>query len=200
MIRAVVFDLGQVLASGEEVHSAPARELGVDPALFAQLYAVGRAAYDDGGSDAAYWGPILTGLGKPVTPETVQRLAARDADLWLRLRPTARQLLADVRAAGRLVAVLTNAPYALDHALVDAEFADEADHWFVSSAMGIVKPHPAVYRRVTEVLELPPDEVAFVDDLQPHVDAATAAGWHAYRWVSDADTRAWLVGLGVLAG
>lgn len=198
MIRAVVFDLGQVLASGEGIFSEPARLLGVDPAAFEELYWTDRRAYDEGGTDADYWGPILTGLGKPPAIETVTALAALDAELWLRLRPTARQLLADVRAAGRLVAVLSNAPAVLDRGLVDADFADEADYWFVSASMGIAKPHPAVYARVTEVLAVPADEIAFIDDREPNVEGGRRAGWHAHLFVSDADTRAWLESLGVL--
>lgn len=198
MIRAVVFDLGQVLASGEGVYSEPARLLGVDAARFEQLYWTGRRAYDSGGEDAAYWGPILTALGRPAAPETIRQLARLDADLWLRLRPEARRLLLDVRAAGRLTAVLSNAPFPLDQGLVDADFADDVDYWFVSSSMGVTKPDPAAYERVTEVLELPEADIAFVDDRPANVAGAEAAGWWAHLWRSDADTRAWLVELGVL--
>ena len=200
MIRAVVFDLGQVLASGEGIFSEPARILGVDAAAFEELYWVGRRAYDEGGTDADYWGPILTGLGKPNAVETVNQLAALDTELWLKLRPTARRLMADVRAAGRVVAVLRNAPSVLDRGLVGADFAEEADYWFVSASMGVAKPHPAAYARVTEVLDVPPDAIAFIDDRPPNVAGATKAGWHAHLFVSDADSRRWLESLGVLSG
>ena len=126
MIRAVVFDLGQVLASGEGVITEPARLLGVDPADFEELYWARRRAHDEGGPDAAYWGPILESLGRPAAVETIQQLAKLDADLWLRIRPQARQLLRDTRASGRTVAVLSNAPFALDLGLLDADFAHEA--------------------------------------------------------------------------
>lgn len=198
MIRAVVFDLGHTLASGEGVISEPANLLGVDEERFAALYAAGREAYDLGETDAAYWTPILESLGHPATPENVARLAELDASLWLRLRPEARQLLADVREAGRRVAILSNAPFSLDLRLVDADFADEADAWFVSASMGVAKPQLAAYHRVTEVLACAPEEIAFVDDLPANVVAARRAGWQASVWTSDADTRAWLVDLGVL--
>ena len=41
-------------------------------------------------------------------------------------------------------------------------------------------------------------EIAFVDDRLPNVEAAAELGWQAHHWVSDADTRVWLVGLGVI--
>ena len=53
MIRAVVFDLGQVLASPPDIHSHPAGLLGVATDDFAAGYWTGRQAYDEGGSDAA---------------------------------------------------------------------------------------------------------------------------------------------------
>ncbi|MFT3876565.1 MAG: HAD-IA family hydrolase [Propioniciclava sp.] len=198
MIRAVVFDLGHTLASGEGVISEPARLLDVDEERFAALYPVGRDAYDRGESDASYWGPILTALDRPATPENIARLAQLDASLWLRLRPTARRLLGEVREAGRTIAILSNAPFSIDMALLDADYANEADYWFVSASMGVAKPDLAAYDRVTEVLELDPAEIAFLDDLEVNVEAARRVGWQAAVWTSDADSRGWLISLGVL--
>lgn len=198
MIRAVVFDLGRTLASGEGVITEPARILGVDPERFEELYWAGRRDYDEGASDAEYWTPILTGLGKPATPETIQHLASLDASLWLSLRPEARRLLADVRAAGRLVAVLSNAPFSLDCALLSFRDAGAADYWFISASMGVVKPNGAAYDRVVDVLEIEPAEIAFIDDVPANVAAAERAGWRAHPWTSDADSRAWLASLGAV--
>ena len=162
MIRAVVFDLGGVLASGEGVTSEPARLLGVDEERFAELYWAGRRAYDAGASDREYWTPILEGVGKPAAVETVQQLARLDADLWLRIRPEARRLVADVREAGRTVAVLSNAPFNLDHALLDSDFADAADYWFISASMGVLKPDLATRPHVFYI-GLPEQFVSGID-------------------------------------
>ena len=199
MIRAVAFDFGHVLASGETIFTDPARLLGVDPAAIEALYWQGRVAYDEGASEGAYWGPILAALGKPTTPELVQTLARLDAAAWTPMRPAARRLLAEVRAAGRLVAIVSNAPFAMDTAFFEADYADEADYWFVSASMGVAKPQRAVYDRVTEVLELEPAEIAFIDDRPANIAGADAFGWTTHLWLSDADTRAWLVEVGVLA-
>ena len=64
--------------------------------------------------------------------------------------------------------------------------------------MGVTKPDPAVYFRVQEVVDLEPAELAFIDDRPANVYGARQAGWEAHLFVDDADTRAWLVGLGVL--
>ena len=198
MIRAVVFDLGGVLASGEGMIDEPARLLGVDPAAFEELYWAGRAAYDAGASDREYWTPILEGVGKPAAVETIQQLARADAELWLEVRPEARALVRDVRRAGRTVAVLSNAPFNVDNALLDRDFAEEADSWFVSASMGVMKPDLATYLRVGEVLDLEAYEIAFIDDRPENVAGAERAGWAAHLWSSDADSRAWLKSIGAL--
>ena len=53
MIRAVVLDLGGVLASGEGVTAEPAALLGVPEEEFARLYWEGRTDYDLGLPDSA---------------------------------------------------------------------------------------------------------------------------------------------------
>lgn len=198
MVRAVVFDLGKVLASGEGVIEEPSNLLNVDEDDFAALYWAGRLAYDEGATDREYWGTILEGLGLPAPSETIQHLAALDVTLWLQLRPAAHQLLIDCRAAGRLVAVLSNSPFSIDSGLLGAPFADDVDAWFMSAAMGVTKPHPAAYYRVTEVLDLDPGDIAFIDDRSENVEGAKAVGWQAHLWESDADSRAWLVEIGAL--
>lgn len=198
MVRAVVFDLGVVLASGEGAVAEPSRFLNVSEEDFAALYWAGREAYDMGATDGEYWGAVLEGLGLPAHAETIQHLAALDAHLWLQLRPAAHQLLIDCRAAGRVVAVLSNASSAIDSALLGASFAADADAWFISAAMGVSKPHPAAYARVTEVLDHDPADIAFIDDRIENVEGAEAAGWQAHLWESDADSRAWLVAMGAL--
>ncbi len=93
MIRFVVFDLGQVLASPPDIYHAPAELLGVDPDAYRELYWSHRRAYDTGGSRVEYWQPILDRLGVQPSGELISNLATLDADLWTELRPTAAELL-----------------------------------------------------------------------------------------------------------
>lgn len=199
MIRCVVFDLGQVLSSPATLYTEPAALIGVDPAAYEAEYWDGRVEYDTGNSETSYWSPFLTRLGVSPTPERIRALSDMDSRLWVDgMRPEALQILRDVRAAGRLVAILSNAPFAIDMALADAPYADDADYWFVSASMGAAKPAQIVYDRVAEVVELPTDELAFIDDRPDNVHGARQAGWHAHLFVDDADTREWLHSIGVL--
>lgn len=199
MIRAVVFDFGEVLSPGEGVLDDAAAMLGVPVAEFAPAYWADRLAYDAGCSDAEYWTPVLQRLGKPVTPEMIHGLAALDGASWAQLPEASRTLLRDVRATGREVGVLSNAPFNVDLAIADSDFTDEADYWFISASMGLTKPSRAAFARVQEVMDVEPAQIAFLDDRQPNVDGALAAGWTAHLWTSQADARAWLTDIGALS-
>lgn len=198
MIRAVVFDLGQVLSSPPDIHSHPAGLLGVQTEDFVRHYWTGRQGYDEGGPDVDYWGPILTGLGLPDAPETVQLLATTDATIWTRIRPEAEALLADVHATGLPTALLSNAPRALGAAIDAAPWRRHFDLVYVSALIGSAKPKRAIYDHAATDLGVEPAEIAFVDDRPENVDGALAAGWTAHLWRDDTDTRAWLESLGVL--
>ncbi len=198
MIRAVVFDLGQVLSSPPDIHSHPAGLLGVATEDFSAHYWTGRQGYDEGGPDADYWGPILTRLGLPSAPETVELLAGTDATIWTRIRPEAEELLADVHATGVTTALLSNAPRALGAAIDAAPWRRHFDHVHVSALIGSAKPKRAIYDHASADLGVDPGEIAFVDDRPENVEGASAAGWTAHLWTGDADTRTWLESLGVL--
>jgi len=198
MIRAVVFDLGQVLSSPPDIHSHPAGLLGVTTEDFAAAYWTGRQAYDEGAADGDYWGPILTGLGLVTSAEQVELLANTDATIWTRIRPDAEAILADTKASGRLTALLSNAPRALGAAIEAAPWRRHFDRVYISALIGAAKPKRAIYDHAAADLGVQPSEIAFVDDRPENVEGALAAGWDAHRWVDDGDTRNWLASLGVL--
>ncbi|MFX0537688.1 HAD-IA family hydrolase [Ornithinimicrobium sp. Y1847] len=198
MIRAVVFDLGQVLASPPNLYVDAADRLGVSAADYEANYWADRPAYDDGASDAEYWGPLLRTLGLTPTDDDIAEMARLDSELWIQVRPEAHALLRDTRAAGRTVAVLSNAPHAIAAAAEHSAWRADIDRLFISAPMGVSKPEPACFRQVQHELGLDADQIAFIDDRQPNVDGALAVGWHAHLWADDADTRTWLQELGVL--
>lgn len=43
------------------------------------------------------------------------------------------------------------------------------------------KPEPEIYHRACEAMNLKPEEIIFLDDLEPNVDAARRAGMHSER-------------------
>ncbi|NHB85292.1 HAD family phosphatase [Tessaracoccus sp. HDW20] len=198
MIHAVVFDLGEVLASPPSLLPDLARRLGVEEEALSMRYWDGRVGYDAGCPAIDYWGPILEDLGVEPTDALVEEIAGLDAAGWTELRSTARQLLRDVRGSGVSVAVLTNSPHAMQKAADAAAWRREVNHLFVSATVGMTKPDPDLYRHVAARLGLDPQQIAYIDDNPANVAAAVELGWRGHVFTTDAATRVWLVGLGVL--
>lgn len=94
------------------------------------------------------------------------------------IRPEALSAIQGAKAAGRLLAILSNEldlfyganfrqklPFLSEFdAIVDATYTD------------ILKPDPRAYAQVTEALDLTPDQCVFVDDQQRNIAGAQAAG------------------------
>ncbi len=198
MIKAVVFDLGEVLASPPSLLPTLAQRMGTTADRLAEHYWNGRPAYDAGAAPEQYWGPVVAEAGGHPDEELTADLARMDAALWSEIRPTAWQLLRDCRNAGVVVAVLSNAPHAMQGAADASPWRSDLDHLFVSATMGLVKPDPMIHTTVSDELGLAGPQIAFIDDKQLNVDGALSVGWQAHLWVDDADTRAWLEELGVL--
>ncbi len=198
MIRAVIFDLGEVLASPPSLLPQLAERIGTTADRLAEHYWSGRRAYDAGGSVEQYWGPLVASAGGRVDDTDLTGLAMLDASVWAEIRPTAWELLHDCRRAGMTVAVLSNSPHAMQTVADASSWRRDVDHLFVSATLGLMKPDPRIYGEVADALGLPGPQIAFIDDKQDNVDGALVAGWHAHLWVDDADTRVWLEGIGVL--
>jgi putative hydrolase of the HAD superfamily len=90
------------------------------------------------------------------------------------------------------VALLSNATSRLRADLAAHGIADDFDHIFSSSEIGIGKPDAAVFAYVGRTLELAPDEWLFIDDLASNVAAANVLGVRSHLYTNLADLLAWL--------
>jgi HAD superfamily hydrolase (TIGR01509 family) len=101
----------------------------------------------------------------------------------------ARELLAETSRKHR-VACLCNSndiqwPRVRDELALGQWFSDQ----FVSHELGLAKPQPEIYERVTTALGVTPSEVVFFDDSQPNVAGAIHAGWEPYQVQGAAELR-----------
>jgi FMN phosphatase YigB (HAD superfamily) len=189
-ITALVCDVGGVLLdmSGPERRSPWAQRLGITvDALCEQV-----------------WDAIGFRNGSQ-RPEVIDRIAQRTgltgidatallddfASHWIRNEELVG-VLQSLRGRYRM-AVLGNIPSSGRFAFEDVlHLNDIFDLMVLSGEEGIAKPDPAIYHLVCDRLDTPPEECAFVDDMQENVDAATQVGMTAHRHVSTADTIEWL--------
>ena len=104
---------------------------------------------------------------------------------------------AGLRDRGLVAGILSNSAPGAREAERCHGFEDITDDIVYSHEVGLAKPDPAVYELTTHRLGVRPDEVAFLDDHLPNVEAARVAGWHA---VLHEDTAASIARLEALIG
>ena len=113
--------------------------------------------------------------------------------------PGAEDLVAQTRAAGVPVAVLSNTNKVhWDAGAARWPLVSMFDRAFLSFEVGMVKPDREIFERVVDDLDIEPDRVLFLDDNRINVDAARAAGLQAERVVGVSEARRALVGAGIL--
>lgn len=110
--------------------------------------------------------------------------AARGADPEAVIRPEARAAIAEVKAAGHALAILSNE---LD-LFYGADFRDrlpfltDFDVIVDATYTGVLKPDPRAYRDCLDRLGLPAGACVFVDDQRRNIDGAEAVGLRAVHF------------------
>ncbi|MGW2156196.1 HAD family hydrolase [Nonomuraea sp. NPDC001699] len=69
-------------------------------------------------------------------------------------------------------------------------YADLVDHIVYSHEAGVRKPDPRIYLLACDALGADPAATVFLDDHEPYVEGARAAGLHAVRFTSNAQAVA----------
>lgn len=188
-IRAVIFDLGGVLASlgDPRVHRQWEKRLHLEEgSLFRVLWEndvareamVGRATFDD---LCATWMERLS-----LRRDELDRLLG---DIWT--DEFDEELLAFIRALRPRykTALLSNAT--LDTREVVKEHVNEETFHVIlfSGEEGVRKPNPEIYRRALARLGVSPEEAIYVDDFAENVEAARAMGIHAILFTDSRQVR-----------
>jgi len=131
--------------------------------------------------------PLLAELlerdGRECTPDDI-------LEVWCRIDPDELMLrmIDRVRTAGVVTALATNQQsYRGSYMLANLPYDDHFDHQFHSFQVGLAKPDPAYFTRVTEALGVAPEEAVFVDDMEVNVRGARRAGLRAVHF-SGTDT------------
>jgi HAD superfamily hydrolase (TIGR01509 family) len=119
---------------------------------------------------------------------------------WLRdPLPGAAELVAEVEAAGVAVGCLSNTnAFHWDRCAAHWSFINDMEHRYLSYELGLVKPDRELFDRVSELAEVPPDRILFLDDNTPNVEGALAAGFRSAQTRGVAAARRALVESGVL--
>jgi putative hydrolase of the HAD superfamily len=209
-IKAIIFDLGQVLDAPEDPEEARIRraklaeKLGLQPSelwtyLFegepSQLWMTGKI------SEQEFWNAVLgpNGIKDRVEVETFARMTFADTGT---LNSEMALLLEELRGKYKL-AVLSNASWREDELrelLYETMSIPEGtfDVIVSSNSVGVPKPGAEIYLYALEQLGINAEETIFTDDLANFTNAAADLGMNVHTFSTPAALRAYLVQMDIL--
>jgi len=162
---------------------------GIPKTAFTELYWSLRPDYDkDLISYNEYWQTLAQRAGTSLKEETIAELVELDNQSWMQFDEVMWDWIAQLRAAGKRVAMLSNMPRELGEALkLTTQKLDSFDHVTLSYEVRAAKPEPAIYEHCLEGLETPPDQTLFLDDRIENVQGAELFGMRAIQFTSRDD-------------
>jgi putative hydrolase of the HAD superfamily len=191
-MRWIVFDYGEVISKRTIALPDLAGVLGADPIAFESAYWAHREAYDRGMPDLEYWSLVA---GSSLDPQVSAQLTKIDTTGWMTVEQSTLDLIADIKAAGLGLALLSNAPSAFGRLVELETWTKQFAHLVFSGDLGIAKPDAEIWATLLERLGAEPADCVFFDDRQVNIDGATAAGMHGRLWRSAAQARSDLAAL-----
>ena len=94
--------------------------------------------------------------------------------------PATKSLIADLKAAGYRLYVLSNMSLEFIEFLRKKEVYSHFDGEVVSCVEHVVKPEKEIYNRLVERYGLKPEETLFIDDRKKNTATARELGWQGY--------------------
>ena len=125
---------------------------------------------------AAYWQSIADDIGTSWDDARVHELWAADFRSWLSINPDTIEVLADLKAGGTRLALLSNAGPDYGSYFRHGPLGDFFQACYVSGELNLLKPHPDIYRYVLGDLGIRAADAVFVDNREANVQGAEAVG------------------------
>ena len=116
-----------------------------------------------------------------------------DDESWCYRNERTLEWMKALKGRGFKIGILTNmAPkFAREHfEPVFADFIVLADAMVISGDEGIVKPQREIYDLLRSRINLPAEELCFIDDAEKNVNGSRVAGWNAIRFVTNDQVEA----------
>ena len=102
-------------------------------------------------------------------------------------------MLADLRAGGTPLALLSNAGPDYGSYFRHGPLGDFFSACYVSGELGLLKPHAEIYRHVLDDLRITPAEAIFIDNRESNVTGAEALGITGHVFTGAERLRAFLI-------
>ena len=190
MIKAVCFDADGVVQRTPSTFRASLVELAGDAdkadEFLAEVFAAERPCLTGEREFAPMLQTVLRRWKSPVNVE--QALL-----IWTLIEPVEETfaVVERIRSSGVHVALASNQQsHRAGIMTTQLGYAGRFDQLFYSCELGVAKPDPAYFESLLMRLEMPGDEVLFVDDHESNVRAAREVGLNAETFHVDSGSRA----------
>ena len=196
----MIFDYGEVISLAPSVADreviAGLAGFGCDSEPFWRAYFAHRDGLDQGSAGvAAYWRAIAGDVGASWDDARVHELWAADLRSWLSINPGTVEVLADLKAGGTTLALLSNAGPDFGSYFRHGPLGDFFAACYVSGELGLLKPHPGIYQHVLDDLGISAAGAVFIDNREVNVRGAEALGITGHLFTDVAALRAFLASL-----
>lgn len=183
MIKAVVFDIGNVLIEWNPERFYD-RVIGAERrrAMFAEL---DLHEMNDRVDRGAVWRTEVEGFAaaNPTWSEEILMWHDRWIEMTGPVLDHSVRLMRALRRAGVPVFALSNfGRETFDFAVGHYPFLEEFDQPYISGKMGMAKPDAAIYAAVEDQSGLAPEALLFVDDRADNIAAAATRGWQTHQF------------------
>lgn len=188
---AVIFDYGGVLVRNQSDadQRAMARLVNLPKDRFHEVYWKRRAEYDRAGMTAAeYWQDVAQRGATRLSSDVIEELIRIDTASWMQFDDVMWRWLAQLRKAGKRIAMLSNMPRELGEALkAETTRLGEFDHVTLSYEVRVSKPDAVIYEHCLEGLDASAERALFFDDRIENVQAAESLGMRAIQFLDRDD-------------
>lgn len=199
--RIVVFDIGGVLIEWNPRYLYRKLFQGDDDAMEAFLSTVCTSEWNLEQDRGRSWQHAVASLSAahPGQNDLIAAYDRRWDEMVTGEIPGTPAILAELKARGTPVYALTNFSVdKLERTRRRFDFLNAFDGITVSAEVGLVKPDPAIYRKLIDTYGLTAGETLFIDDVAKNVEGARAVGMHAVQFTGAAALRADLESFGLL--
>ena len=189
----VLFDMFGVIARLQSSQGKARLATVADNATpaFWEAYWQLRPPYDRGDVNGPqYWRTVAQRLGTPFSGAQITDLIEADLAGWSAVDASMVDLIKELAAAGRDIALLSNIPEEL------ATYYEDRHPWLknfsvlgFSCRIGYVKPEPGAYQWCCHALGLEPSRILFVDDHADNIAAAKSLGMQGHLFTTPARLR-----------
>jgi putative hydrolase of the HAD superfamily len=198
-ITALFWDVGGVLLTDGwdvQMREQAARTFGLDLSELERRHApvfrdleAGRSTLDD------YLDQVIFHRPRSFTREQFREFMFQCSQP----HPEVLALAQEVARSGRyFMATLNNESLELNlYRIQHFDLAQMFTVFFSSGFLGLVKPDPAIFRRVLQMTQRPPEQCVFIDDRSPNVEAARRSGMQAVHYQGPSQLREALKRLGI---